>query len=1113
MKLWRQRTTAAFVLFLLFLISMATVGFGQSSRGTVTGLVVDTTRSAVLNAGVDLINEETRVVRNTKTNESGIYRFDAVDPGNYTVKVSTPGFKTFTVQPFPVNAGVVAIDAQLEIGEVSSVVEVSSSAALLQTEAPVRGATLTTQNLVNLPVATQNPVSLALTIPGVTTNRNGFGVATFSVNGARGRSNNFLIDGTENNDISIAGQAFQITNPDAVQEVQVQTGNYDAEYGRAGGAVVNTITRSGSNSFHGTLRYLLDSTFDDALTNLQKLDPKQLQRGHPSPGTDQYFSGTVGGPIIRNKTFFFSSYQEERQVSTSTTTLFSLSALGRATLNGLYPQGSNPRVDLLNQITAGADATSQLGNVALGASPSGLSRPAIQFGTYTRSYANTFRDRQLQERIDHSFGNNDQLSIRYLYDDNTSPFGGGVGFPGFSSSFANTVNSGLLNETHTFSPASTNELRIGYNRIYYFFPFDATSPLAANIPTFTIGGIGSGSLTLGVASNLPQGRITNNYEIQDTVSYVAGKHSIRAGVSLLNQRSKQAAPFNNRGTLSYQAGGTYTGFANFIDDFGGSSSAAAAHDFGNAGYYPSLFRQSYFLQDRWRTTQNLTLTLGVRYEFFGNPINSLRTPAYTGIFNVDPRTFQGPYSQPNQVNSDLNNWAPTVGLAYSPSSSGPLGIFGNKKTVIRTGFQMGYDSFFNNIASNAVASAPNNISTSIPSTPSTASPRGLANLSVALPTIGVFSPLSSQTLVRRNLVNPYYMRWSFGVQRELPGNFLLDMSYVGSRGLELFVNEDMNPLVPTSLVQYPAGYSAATIPAANRQQRLDPLQGARTIRTNGGNSSYHSAQFNLSRRFSKGLTMNVAYTHAKFIDNGSEIFGSAGNNAPSISAVPAIYGGLSIDRGVSLFDRPNRVPITAVYEFPFAHDQRGLVGHLVGGWQLSGIYTMESGYPINVTNGLDADGLGGNNDRSDYNPAGTLNTRAVLSSTSPTGYINPEAGNAAIDPKTAMYVELPACTAATPCRTGNAGRFTARSPRQNNLDTTIAKLINVREGMHFELRAEFYNVFNHRQYGIVSASPFDSGSATTIGASVANTQAGQFLAPGFADGGARVIRYQLRFVF
>ncbi len=1082
----------------------------QSSRGTVTGLVIDATKAAVVSATVDLNNEDTKVTRTTNTNESGIYRFDAVDPGNYTVKITAPGFKILNVASFPVRAAQVAsIDGQLELGSVNSTVEVSSEAALIQTESPVRGGTISARNAVDLPVANQNPVSLVLTLPGVSTNRYSFGVGTFSVNGARGRSNNFLIDGTENNDISVTGQAFQITNPDAVQEVSAQTSNFDSEYGRAGGAVVNTITRSGTNEFHGTLRYLVDSTFDDALTNLQKLDPKQLQRGHPSPGTDQYFSGTVGGPIIKNKTFFFSAYQEERQVSTSVAQLTSPSAAGRAALLAAFPNNSN--VNRLNQITTGADATAQLVNVSPGP---GLA--PIQFGTYSRAYANTYRDRQLLERVDHTISNNDQLSLRYLYDSNTSPTGGSVGFAGFDTSFQNEVNEALVTETHAFSPASTNELRLAYNRIFYFFPFDATSSLAANIPTITIAGFASGSITLGVPSNLPQGRTANNYQIQDTLNYVVGKHSFRFGTDLLDQRSKQAAPFNVRGTLSYQPSTGYSGLANFIDDYGGSGLAtgSANKDFGSASYYPVLFRQAYFMQDRWRTTENLTLSLGVRYEFFGNPINSLRTPAYTGLFNINPVTFTGPYSQPNHVNSDLNNWSPSVGVAYSPSGSGPLGIFGNKKTVFRAGFNMGYDSFFNNIASNAVASAPNNISTIISSTTSTASPRGLANLSGNLPTVGVFSPLSSQTLVLHNLVNPYYMHWSGGFQRELPGQFVVEASYVGTRGIRLFATEDLNPLVPSSLQNFPAGYSASNL-ALNRtyQARFEPLQGSRSIRTNGGSSKYQAGQLSVNRRFTNNLVFQLSYTRSKFLDNGSDIFSTTGNNQTSSSAVPSIFGGLTRDWGLSNYDRPNRVTITSVYELPFLRHQQGIIGHIVGGWQLSGIYTMESGAPINITAGLDEDGLGGNLDRPNYNPTGIPGSRAVPSTTSATGYINPDT-QAPLDPATAMYIALPACTSTvTPCATGNLGRNTYRTPILNNFDADLTKIINVTERMHFEFRAEFYNLFNHRQYGNVSASPFDANSTVTIGSNVNSTTANRFLNPIYADGGARVLRYQLKFVF
>ncbi len=812
---------------------------------------------------------------------------------------------------------------------------------------------------------------------------------------------------------------------------------------------------------------------------------------------------------MKNKLFFFSAYQEERRVSTSTTQLNTLSTTGRATLLAVFP--NNPRAALLNQITAGADANSQFTD-AFGGPNNTI---PIQTGTFTRSYASTYRDRQLLERVDYAISNSDQLSGRYLYDSTNSPTGGGVGFVGFDTSFQNEVNEALLTETHTFSPVMTNELRLAYNRIYYFFPFDATDPLAATTPQTTIAGIGAGSLTFGVANNLPQGRIANNYQLQDTLNYVVGKHSFRMGTDLLDQRSKQAAPFNSRGTLSYQAstiGGSSSGLSNFLADFGGSG-GSASRDFGSASYYPVLFRQAYFMQDRWRATENLTLSLGVRYEFFGVPVNTLRTPAYTGLFNVNPVTFTGPFTGPNHVNSDLNNWSPSVGIAYSPSGSGPFGLFGDKKTVFRAGFNMGYDSFFNNIASNAVASAPNNISTITNSVASSALPRGLANLSAVLPTTAApFTALLTQTLVLNNLVNPYYMHWSGGFQRELPGKFVVDASYVGTRGIRLFATEDLNPLIPSSLQQFPAGYTAASFPASRLSGRYDPLQGARNIRTNGGGSKYHAGQLSVRRTFADNFNFQLSYTRSKFLDNGSDIFSQTGNNLQASSAVPSIFGGLTSDWGISGFDRPNRATVTSVYELPFMRGQQGVLGHVVGGWQLSGIYVMESGAPINITNGFDADGIGGNLDRPQYNPSGVSNSRAVPSTTSATGYINPDT-NQPINPATAMYIALPSCASTvTPCATGNLRRDTARTPIQNNFDATIQKSIRVSERMRFEFRAEFYNLFNHRQYGIASISPFDGGT-TTIGANVANTQANRFLNPIYADGGARVMRYQLKFVF
>ena len=1095
----------------LFSLSCSAV-FAQSSRGTVTGFVSDPSKAAVANASVELSNNQTKVVRSTTTNDAGIYRFDAVDSGSYTVKITSAGFQAAQISDVPVDAGQIAtVDARLEVGQVSNVLEVSDVAEQLQAESPVRGGIISVQSLVNLPIASQNPVSLALTLPGVSTNRYSFGTGTFSVNGSRGRSNNFMIDGTENNDISVAGQALQLTNPDTVQEVSVQTGNYDAEYGRAGGAVVNVITRSGTNEFHGTARYLLESTIFDAPTNLQNLSPDVRKLGHPLAGTDQFFAGTLGGPVRKNRTFFFTSYQEERRNSSSQTGLITLSPAGRSTLASLFSKGTNANADLLLAVTAGADANSQFFPVS-----AGPNRPDIQFGTYQRPVPTPVRDRQLFERVDHSISARDQLSGRYVFDDQLQPVGGSTGFPGFDTAFQSRDQNAAVIETHTFSPAATNEARLSYNRIVLFFPSNAASPLAATLPQITIAGATSGSI-LGIPNNLPQGRFANNYELQDTFNYVRGKHSWRFGTSLLDQRATQAAPFNGRGTLSYQASTGYTGLANFLDDFGGSG-GGASRDFGSPKYFPTLFRYALFAQDRWRISSALTGTLGVRYEYFGVPINTLMTPAYTGLFNIDPETFTGPYSQPDKVKPDRNNFAPTIGLAWSPAwDSGALGkIFGDKKSVFRGGYQIGYDSFFNNIASNALASSPNLVSTNTLSVVTTTNPRGLANVSTAFPAVArPLSPLDSQALVLPNLVNPYYQRWSATLERELPGRFVAEASYVGTKGTKLFIREDLNPVVTPSLEIFPVGYTAASFAPSQINQRFDPLQGSRIIVTNGGASKYESGQFSLKRRFGSGFLANISFTRSKNLDNDSDIFSVGGNNQTQQSAVPSIFGGQRLEYAVSNYDRPNRLVLAAVYELPFMRGQKGLVGRLAGGWQLSPLYTLESGAPINITNGQDADGLGGNLDRPDFNPAGRPGVRAVPGS-SPTGYVNPDdpAGpNTPIDPRTAMFIGLPACTSTTvPCRTGTLGRNTARTPRLNNFDLAVNKAVNITERFHVELRMEAYNVLNHRQYGIQSISPFDNGT-TTISANVFTSPAGRFLNPGFADGGARAIRYQLKIVF
>lgn len=1106
----------AFALTSIFFL--ASVAIGQTSRGTVSGLVTDFQKAAVPGAAVDLTNNATNVSRSTQTNESGLYRFDAVDPGKYTLQVKSTGFRTYVAKEFEVGAAqVVTIDPTLEIGELTQVIEVSEDAIQIQTEAPVRSSNITTKQIDELPLASRNPYMLALTVPGVTTNKFTTPSATFSVNGGRGRSNNFMIDGNDNNDISVAGQALVIANPGLIQEVNVQAANYDAEFGRAGGAVVNIVTRSGSNDFHGNAGFLLDSTWDDAISSSLSNSEEVKARGHNLPGTEQQYYGSFGGRIIRDKTFFHLSYLELRQGSTSATEMVTFTPAGRSRFSQLFPRGRNSNADLLLDMTAGYDASFRNFNVDLGDG-----RGNIEFGRGIFSYPQTARQRQYGAKVDHHIGANDILSGKFIIDDQLVPQGGETtSFPSFNTSNTlKNLNVGFT-ETHVFSPSLTNELRLSFMRYNLDYPLDPLNPLGKSNYLLAIAGLNTTTqFPYGVTPNFPQGRLFNNYTIQNTTSYTRGTHTFRFGADLMNQRARQAAPFNERGILDYRAStGTanYSGLANFVDDFGGAN-GTAQRAFGNPFYYPSLYRQAYFVQDRWRVSPSFTLSLGLRYEYFGTPMNVIPAPAFTGLYNIDPVTFTGPFGQPNKIDNDTNNFSPMIGIAYAPRfGDGPLSwLFAEGKTSFRAGYGVGYDSFFNNITSNASASAPNNLSITNTSAASTSSQRGNANWISQLPLVAPApTPLLSQTGIAKNLVNPYYQRWSFTIQREIAGNWLVDLGYVGSKGTKLFATEQLNPLVPADL----RAPIPPSVPANRTQGRVDPLQGSRQIRTNGASSSYNSFQAEVKRRFANGFQFSSSYTWSKAIDNASELFNFGNTANLALWSLPPYFGGGTLDRGVSGFDRPHRWVFSYVYELPWMKQQKNVLGYIVGGWQLSGLTAYESGNPFTVTNGQDSDGLEGN-DRPNFNPQGRAGVRARPDAASPTGYVNPDVVDASgnptpINPLEARYIGLPVNP--DPNKVGpigNLGRNTERSPGLKNWDLNIVKRFRLTESTNLQLRAEFYNVFNTPQYGTVSVSPFKpSQNAQTIPANVNTSQPGVFLNAQSVDGGGRVIRWHLRLEF
>ncbi len=1073
-KLPRKETSFIHFVGTILLIALSCiVAHGQTSRGTVSGTVSDIAGAVIAGARVELVNKGTGVSRSTESNSVGIYRFDAVDLGSYDVKFTRTGFKQFVNTDIGVEANrTVTIDVTLEVGVGETLVEVSASAGeLLIKDAPIRGGNIDAKVISSLPIAGLEPISIARTLPGViqavgtSTFGNGGQNTQFSINGQRPRGNNYLLDGTENNDISVGGNAQQFNITDAVQEVSVQTSNFGVEFGRAGGGVFNVITKSGTNEYHGTAHWLYRTQRFNSVSNTAKLNntPKSVFNNN-------VYGFTLGGPIIKNKTFAFGGFQKDSFRSTSNFA-FTLPTADTVTrLRSLFP--NNPRLNLYLDAVGDLRGTANPVNLALGLDPvTSVDRGSVTFASANIGQPAPSDATQWLARVDHNLSEAHRLAFRYLYDSSKSATAG-IFFPGYFRDFKGRSQNFQFTDTWTFSSTWTNEFRFSYGRIGFDFPIaDGAVDLARTLPLLSIPNISSP----GIATNIPQFRYANNWLLQETQSKIVGRHTFRYGAELLWQLARQRPPFNERGSLTYTNGGGYTGLANYLDNFSGPS-GSTNRNFGEPVYYPNLFRHSYFFQDTWKVTQALTLTLGLRYENFGQPANgAFKYPAFAGF---DPTQFL----VPNKVNPDNNNFGPSIGLAWSPSySSGPLGrLFGDGKTVWRAGYQISYDTFFNNLLSNIAADSPNSISTTINAA---GTGRGTADWFNALPVNPRVPTIAdAQTSVfEKNVRNPYTQRWSLGFQRELPSKLMLDVSYVGAASHKLFTSSDVN-------VRQLNG------------QRLFPTFGVRRVRASEGNSVYHALQVLLDRRFAQGFQVTGAYTFSRNIDSTSEVFATTAN--PANTSMPTNMGGLALDRGLSDYHRSHRFTITYVWEIP--GPKKGLLSYPFGGWSLSGITTFQSGTPHSIVNGFDRNNDGLANDRPDIgNPSAPIDTRAVIvaSTVCGTGFRNPDTLTC-VTPNDVRWVEgrgLP--------NGATVGRNTLFARGVNNFDVNILKTFRITETKRLEYRLEAFNFFNHPQFTAVPGASVVGSLGPSTG------RASRFLNLDYTNSGTRTMRMQLKFLF
>jgi hypothetical protein len=1071
-------------LCLVALLIFAGISAGQTSNGTIVGVVTDKTGGAVANATISVTSiDRGGDAQKTTTDAVGTFRLQSLLPGKYQVSVQAGGFSPTVFNNVEVRASLeTTVNTVLEVTGGSTTITVEANTGQeLETQSGTISGNLNTTEIKNLPYLTGNPLELLLTEPGVqdVANRDNFTNGQgFSVNGSRPRANNFLLDGQDNNDNQIAGQAVQTVNHEAIGEVTIIENSASAEYGRGGGAIANEVYKGGTNTWHGSGWDLIQPSA------LAAIDASIGARGitkQPVQITNT-FGFSLGGPIKKNKLFFFATPQWSRfraNAGAQATVISLPTANGVAALKQIETnEGPNPNIDyLLAAIGNLRGGTTGILSVNAGVNAGGNPRPAVEFGDIIRGDTSIASNSvQWSLRLDYDASDHDRLTLRVLRgSSNLFPdfFNNPGELPAFATQQTGPFSNYHASWTHTISSKMVNELRFSYGNIQFFFE-PAPATLASPIGThFTVNLADEATPLFGLPGNEPASRNHQTYQFQDGFSWSFGKHTLKFGGDMALVFIKDGIPVDPRGTITVNRGGTCgtatcTDLANYIDNFTGNGGSVTKF-FGNNIIQPFAPNYAPYVEDTWRIKQNFTLDLGLRYEFWGTPENALQYPA------LDPRFGPGlagatfPSAFAAQEKGDTNNFAPRVGLAYTPHFWSR--IFGADKTVIRAGYGIFYDGLFTNILDNTAGGAPNGISQTLQG----GAGRGVANASVALANLQpVLTSRSSVTTIAAHLLNPLTHQWNLNIERALPGGFLLTTAYVGTRGEHLFVNTDYNP------------------------GQNNPAFGAVTVRTNGGDSIYHAGELKLERSFSHGLLLRGAYTYSKFIDDQSEVFITSGGSSFSQDLLNQ-----RSDRGLSAFDRRHRFTLAYLYELPYVHSRdnafKTVLNAITSGWQSSGTLTFSTGAPETFIDGFDNNGdLHGGNDRPflgnvkvpiNYSPSclsvsGTCDTGVGFTLdgvhftdfNSSFGPPDPVTGNFTATKNDFHYYVFAG-------RNGTIPRNSFISPGFKFLNLSAQRTFKFKERYGFMIRGEFFNAFNHPNLGIPNlnlASPTFLNEARTI---------------------------------
>jgi outer membrane receptor protein involved in Fe transport len=945
----------AFIACMLLIMSAFALesAIAQTSKGTIVGVVRDKTGAVVPKAEVIVTSEDTSEKRATAADDQGEFRIDALNPGHYTLHVQADSFQASDIHHLNVLPSVVTTyNLSLSTGTLAQTVIVSANTNAINTENGQLSSTISTAELSQVPIFSLNPFELLQTVPGVQIvdpflGFNGIGgnFVQIEVNGARPRSNNFMMDGQDINDIGIGGQAFNIAIPDAYQSITALTNSASAEFGRSGGAVINLITKAGTDRYHGDVWELYTGSGLDSLDGITR-QGKPFASNPKARSNQHQFGFTAGGPIWKNKLYAFGGAQWTRFYGKSQPGAVELpDTAGYARLTAI----GGPQVALLESYLYGGSyltAYTSLGAAnAYKISPrSGCTTGcSITTALYERPPVPQQQpDTQWLYRIDFIPSVKDTFSFRYLHDRanfNPDLALNSSGLPGFDAEVGGPAEAAQGTWTHVFSQSVLNEFRASETRVNFLFaptPLTQANPLA-KYPNITFNGQGFGGVNtpLGVSQNIPQGQIEDLYQFQDTVSWTHGRHTLRAGVDIGRQIEIDLVAQQALGGLIFAAGGALSPLDNFLDNYLGAS-GSASKTFGPTRVDPHSWKSALFLQDDVKLTPELTVNLGLRYDYLTSPENALKYPA------LDLNNPFAPIDTVVKVESDTNNFGPRLGFAWNPHS----GFLSDGKTVFHGGIGAFYDTDFTNIMTNLAQSSPNASTTTLTSTTG----RGLPNATGLIATMtSALTPTSSVLSIDSNLRNPLTWQWNAGIERQLPAQIKLIVNYVGNHGEKLYANQQLNY------------FSFAT------GKRLNPARGAIVVRGNRADSEYNSLQAEVTHQMGHGLFVRVAYTYGKDLDDASDIFSTFAS--PTSYSANLAPDGLRQDWGPSVWDHRHSASFTYVWSPAGFHSSSAGMDSVLSAFTrhftISGTTQLQSGYhsTFNVF-GFDTNGDGSSaNDR------------------------------------------------------------------------------------------------------------------------------------------------------